>query len=239
MHYFYITGTSRGIGKALAEKLLTVEDNYVVGISRSKSISHKHYEHIQLDLNELEVVKNFQFIQLPDAESITLVNNSGLLGDTKHVGNTNPDMIIKTYNVNIVAPSVLMNNFVRAYQDIPVQKTILNISSGAGRHTIESWATYCASKAALDMFSEVAEEEQRQFSQYGIRVFSVAPGIVDTKMQDEIRDVSETNFSDVGRFINYKKEGALSSPAEVAKKLEKILSIQSDLEAVKLDVRQL
>ncbi len=237
MHYYYITGTSRGIGKALAELLLQNEGNYVVGVSRGKSISHKRYEHIQLDLNELEVVKNFQFIPLPDAKSITLINNSGLLGDTKHLGDQDADMIIKTYNVNIVAPSVLMNNFVKAYQNSSVKKTILNISSGAGRHTVESWGTYCASKAALDMFSEVAEEEQQKFSEHKIRVFSVAPGIVDTKMQDEIRDVNQKDFSEVSRFISYKKKGELSSPETVAQKLLKLLESSTEFKGAKQDVR--
>lgn len=240
MHYYYITGTSRGIGKALAEQLLSRQNTYVIGLSRTATIEHERYEHITLNLNQVKSVDAQQFIALPDALSITLVNNAGTLGDTKHVGNISPQAIADTYVVNSIAPSLLMNSFVSSYQHTNCKRSIINISSGAGRHTIESWASYCASKAALDMFSEVAQEEQYKVTQQQpIRIFSVAPGIVDTQMQDEIRTTLPEDFSEVNRFIAYKKDGALTPPEEVAQQLLKIIDTPEKFKEVKLDVRKL
>lgn len=239
MHYYYITGTSRGIGKALAETLLQTPTSYVIGISRTQSIQHERYEHLQTDLSNLSAIQQLQFIPLPDATSITLVNNSGVLGQTKHVGKLPANDIATTFTVNSIAPSILMNAFIAAYQNDEKTKTILNISSGAGRHTIEAWSSYCASKAALDMFSEVANQEQQTFQQHPIRVFSVAPGIVDTSMQTEIRQTSSADFSEVQRFVDYKKNGELSDPSHTATLLLKVLKAPENYSEVKLDVRKL
>ena len=240
MHYYYISGTSRGIGKALAELLLERPLSYVLGFSRTKSIGHPRYEHIEIDLSELEVVKNFQFIPLPDALSVTLINNSGMLGQTAHVGQLLADALIDTYNVNAVAPAILSNNFVAAYQNCDIPRSIINISSGAGRHAVESWSSYCSTKAALDMHSRVLDYEQRLlFERNPIRVFSVAPGIVDTAMQDSIRKVAFEDFSELPRFVSYKKEGLLTSPAEVAQKLLRLIDHPEFFRDVLQDVRNL
>jgi benzil reductase ((S)-benzoin forming) len=53
-----------------------------------------------------------------------------------------------------------MNNFIKKYQTYTNKRTILNVSSGAGRHAIDAWSVYCASKSALDMISETINTEQ-------------------------------------------------------------------------------
>jgi len=76
MNYFFITGTSSGIGQALANVLLTDKNNIVTGISRSVTIKSKNYRHIKLDLNDIESVSKFDFGELKEPEIICLVNNS-------------------------------------------------------------------------------------------------------------------------------------------------------------------
>ena len=69
----YITGTSSGIGHALAQQLL--EANYfVVGLGRSNNIKHSNYEFISLDLRKVNDVQNFNFKQSPAGER-NLINN--------------------------------------------------------------------------------------------------------------------------------------------------------------------
>lgn len=239
MRYFYITGTSRGIGKAVAEKLLNDKDNYVIGISRSKTITHDNYEHITLDLTDINSVKNFQFINIIDAEYLALVNNAATLGEVKHIGERDNSHILSEYTLNLISPSLLMNNFIKAYETFEGEKIIVNISSGAGRHAIESWSTYCASKSGLDMFSEVVKIEQSLKIKNPARVFSVAPGIVDTQMQTEIRQVEKSDFSDVERFIGYKNDNYLSSPSDVATQITDILINPDNYKDVVLDVREM
>ncbi len=119
-----------------------------------------------------------------------------------------------------------------------VPKSIINISSGAGRHPIESWSTYCASKAALDMFSNVLNNEQ-EITNDGFKVFSVAPGIIDTKMQDEIRTANFNDFNGVNRFKDLKSNNQLSSPQEIAEQIIYIINNQSKFNNILLDVRDI
>ena len=240
MNYFYITGTSKGLGKSLAEKILSDKENFVFGLSRTQSINHRNYKHFHIDLSKLEEVKNFDFVLPNDAKKLVLINNAGIIGEIKKVGNRNTDDIISTFNINTTAPSILMNSFIAKYQKIEIEKIILNISSGAGRHTIESWAAYCASKSALDMYSQVIYDEQKHFKkETAVKIYSVAPGIVDTPMQDQIRLAAKTDFPIVDSFINYKNAGALSSPSEISEILIKFLENSQKYKNVIYDVREL
>ena len=240
MNYYYLTGTGKGIGKALALLLLENPQNYVLGLSRNNELKHERFEFIPLDLSDFRNVSEFQFIDIQDAEKISLINNAGIIGDIKHVGTADNFSIYQTFMVNSIAPAVLMNNFIKAYQDVPVEKVILNVSSGAGRHAIESWSTYCASKAALDTYSQVANLEQNLHKKSSsVKVFSVAPGIVDTQMQNQIRAVDANDFSGVERFIEYKNKGELQSPEKTAELLNRILQNPELFDDVLLDVRNL
>lgn len=237
MHYYYISGTSRGIGQALALQLLDEPENYVIGISRSQSIRHERYEHISMDLSQTRELASFPFIPLPDAQGIYLINNAGALGPARHVGQQQVEDLQALFQLNLLAPSLLMEGFVRAYQQVPVRKVVLNVSSGAGRHPIEAWSAYCASKAALDSYTEVAALEQRRMAAHPIQFFSVAPGIVDTDMQAQIRRLPPEQFSEVDRFVAYKQNGTLSSPQKAAELLLRVCRSPEQYSEVKLDVR--
>jgi benzil reductase ((S)-benzoin forming) len=221
MNYYIITGTSRGLGKAMAEVLLQEKENKVIGISRGQSINHKNYKHLCLDLSDTDLIKkNLDqiFPVLTDADEVVLINNAGMLGQVGQVGNIENDNFEKLYKVNLIAPVILMNEFIKRYKELKVLKKILNISSGAGKKPVDGWSGYCSSKSALDMFSLVVDEEQRLINQNFI-VFSVAPGIVDTEMQSDIRKASKANFSRVEEFKSYKEHGDLVEARLVAGKI--------------------
>ncbi len=238
MKHYFITGTSRGIGKALVENLSENKAVRITGISRNNTISHPNYEHIKLDLSKPEIVSSFVFPEISNAEEIVLINNAGVMSEIRRIGQQQAENIINDYNVNIVSPSILMNNFIKAYQNYTNKRVILNVSSGAGRHTVDAWSVYCASKSALDMFSENIYLEQSFFPKKNrIKIFSVAPGVIETKMQEQIRKTSEKDFSDVKKFVNLKNDGLLSSPKETAKLLLKV--INGSFAEVILDVRKL
>ncbi len=239
MNYYFITGSSRGIGAAIANELLKDEYNYIIGFSRTNLIKHERFEHISFDLRDLDSVKNYRFINIFDAKSITLVNNSGMLGNIRHLGEIDNQSIIDVFNVNTIAPFLLMNNFIRDYKNFKGNKLIVNISSGAGRHPIESWSGYCASKSALDMLSEVANLEQKKLNRNPVKVLSIAPGIVDTQMQSEIRGVDKVDFGQVETFIKYKEENTLASTEVTAKKLVEILKNADKYAKTTMDIREL
>ncbi len=236
MHYYFITGTSSGIGHALTLQILEQKNTFVTGFSRRCTIEDERYKHITVNLSNLNDVKQITFETGNDAESVTLINNAGQLGDLTFVGKQNPDEIIHTYNVNIIAPSILSNTFMKTFWDTKTQKVILNVSSGAGRHTIESWSTYCSSKAAMDMLSKVINEEQNIAGlPYPFYIFSLAPGIIDTAMQTYIRSVGQENFPDISRFIKLKENNLLDSPDDAAKRILRIVSNPKKYQNVILD----
>lgn len=224
MNYYFITGTGRGIGKSLAMLILQNERNFVFGISRSNEIVNRNFAFLKTDLNETEIIKSFEFPEFKDAESVVLVNNSISRFEFKHLGKRSSENIIENYNVNIVSPSLLINNFLGKYQHSNCRKIILNISSGAAYNPIESWSTYCATKAALAMLSEVINLEQKiKHPDNPVYVFSVSPGVVNTDAQRNIRNVSPEDFSMVGKFIEFYEKNQLAEPEDVAVKLYGII----------------
>ena len=169
-----------------------------------------------------------------------LINNAGVIGDIGFVGNKDNSAIVSTYTINIVSPSILINRFIKKYQLMETEKTILNISSGAARHSIAAWSDYCASKAALDMFSQTIAEEQTFLPEpQRFRVFSVAPGIVDTPMQDQIRDAGKERFPYHETFVDYKAQNLLTSPKEVAAGIQDIIDNPAKYSEVIMDLRNL
>jgi len=231
MNLIYITGSSSGLGKALAELLLDDNNNQVVGVARRETIKHVSYTHYSLDLKE--AINENIFQKLPaDCEKVVLINNAGAVGPITRVGSQSYRELADNYTVNVTAPSFLCNQFVQAYQNEEVQKIIINVSSGAGKHPIEAWSTYCASKAALDIFTQVLQAEHPDF-----KVFAVAPGIVDTPMQDTIRNADEQHFPHLDRFQSYKADGDLVSAREVALKYLKIIHEPQNFQKVLLSVR--
>ena len=140
--------------------------------------------------------------------------------------------------MNVTAPLVLMNRFLRATSPVELRR-VINISSGAGRRPIFGWSAYCASKAALDMASRAAALEARTREQ-AVHVVSLAPGVIDTPMQGIVRGASQEQFVDVERFRKMKEEGVLRPADDVARD---ILALEAagrldNAEAV-LDLREL
>lgn len=226
-NYYFITGTSSGIGKALAEKVLEDESNIVFGISRRETVVHKNYQHITTDLSRLKSVDAFEFPYIKNPNKIVLVNNAGQIGDIKPIGKSDNLAIANLMLVNVIAPSILMNNFISRYSSRSIEKIILNVSSGAGKNAIEGWATYCASKAAIDLLSLTVFEEQKK-AENPVKVYSVAPGVVDTEMQADIRNSNENDFSKHQYFVDLKANNELTSPEEVASKYLSILNNTSN-----------
>ncbi len=217
MKKVFITGTSRGLGKALAEVYLK-EGHKVVGLSRSSTILEENYEHCIIDLSELKAVEAFQFDIKGTFEEVILINNAASLGEVKHIGALNNVQIAKAIQLNVVTPMILANKFTAASCNENCKRFVLNIGSGASSSAVDGWGLYCSSKAALDMFNEVFEKENQKKAK-AIKMRTLAPGIIDTAMQEEIRNSDSNHFFEKERFVTYKTREELASAEETAKKI--------------------
>jgi benzil reductase ((S)-benzoin forming) len=223
----FITGVSKGLGKSLAELYLEKGEE-VIGIGRSHDIHHPNFRFISCDLANLEAVQNCDFGPLKD--EVLFINNAGEIGEIARISEQEKNTISTIIHVNTVAPFIFCHKITKAFQP-KHGLTILNISSGAGKRPIPGWATYCASKAALDLFSETLFLEEKELGK-STKVFSVAPGVVDTDMQSTIRNAAEKDFSSSANFHALKNSGQLLPPQKVAKLLQEWLEKQPDGEVV-------
>ncbi len=222
MNYYFITGTSRGIGYAIASQLLKNSINIIFGYGRNCTIKHSNYHHTTIDLSDINALLTFEFPEIQQAKSICLINNSVTIGEIKPCGRLDNKNIVQTLNLNLTAPSILCNQFLKKYQSHTAQKFIVNISSGAAKFPIDAWSSYCSSKAGLDMLSLTIQEEQN-LRNGNVKVFSISPGVIDTAMQDEIRKANPADFKKADYFHQLKINNDLISPDLVAKKIIHIL----------------
>lgn len=240
MNYYFITGASRGIGKALAAQLLE-EAHHVIGFSRSKALQHDRYQHFSVDFSDNEALqeKVSGFFNISgQVDKIVLINNAGTLGEVAYMGNLSNKEIANLFNINVTAPAILMNEFIKSFKDIKAVKLIINISSGAANRPVDGWSGYCSSKAALNMLSEVAAKED-EMAGGGFKIYALSPGVVDTDMQDQIRTTANENFSDVKKFIALKEEHQLADPVSVAQKIIRFMENYSDFPQVIQDLRNI
>jgi len=237
---YFITGTSRGLGQALAVELLKDQANQVYGIGRTCTLSHARYRHRPLDLAATEAVWEFKFRLPRGTRRAVLINNAGVIAPVAPVGRIDNRALTAGFAVNLIGPAILMNNFIRDTQKSRAERLIVNISSGAARHTVDSWAVYCAAKAGLDMFSEVLHSEQPVFHpKRPVRIFSIAPGVVDTGMQKQIRAVPKKYFAGKQRFIQMKADGTLAPAGETARAILRIIEQPEKYSRTCLDVREI
>ncbi|MBN2851816.1 MAG: (S)-benzoin forming benzil reductase, partial [Clostridia bacterium] len=180
-------------------------------------------EYFEYDLNDIsgidEIMETiFHHMTFSKADRICLINNAGMLDPVKPVGKGQSERIIVNINVNAIAPMLLTSQFITHTENLSCQKTVINISSGAGSKPFFGWSCYCSAKAAMDMFTRCAGLEQ-QNHENPVRVISFSPGIIDTDMQAQIRNSSQEDFIQVENFKKYKQDGALREASLVAMKV--------------------
>lgn len=217
-----VTGHSRGLGEGIAAELLA-RGIPVLGVSRRGNAAlagrfggEGTLTEVALDLSDHAAVlrwleKNQMARFLAGATRPLLVNNAGLLQPIGPLESQQPDAVWRAVAVNVAAALALSAAFIQATESAR-ERRILQISSGAGRKAYAGWSVYCATKAALDHHARCIALDGTE----RLRICSLAPGVIDTDMQAEIRESTDDLFPDRERFVAMKREGTLRSVAHVS-----------------------
>ncbi|NVO19339.1 MAG: (S)-benzoin forming benzil reductase [Bacteroidetes bacterium] len=227
MNIYIITGVSRGIGEAIARKLL-VHGNTLFCASRTMnedlveraSSMHVPLFYDEVDLSERKTAEQFmhdvfQRIDPDKVSNIALINNAGMLEPIAPVEKAPANLMEKHLMLNLLAPAILTSLFIAGTKELKIPKVVLNISSGAAKYPYSGWSMYCTSKAGLDMFTRTIGLEQST-QKHPVKIMSLAPGIVDTAMQTQIRHTDINLFPEKDKFLELHSEGRLSTPESVA-----------------------
>jgi NAD(P)-dependent dehydrogenase (short-subunit alcohol dehydrogenase family) len=227
-----LTGASRGLGLAMARQLIA-PGRALLCLSRQTSPELAELARAQgatvmqwpLDLVDGAgaAARLAPWLSQLDASSLasaTLINNAGMIPRIGPLQDCPPEELTAALRVGLEAPMLLTGAFLRAtgaWVDAGWRgrRKVLNISSGLGRRAMAAQAPYCAAKAGLDHFTRCSALDEAQ-RPHGARLVSLAPGVIDTDMQVQLRAGDPEAFPDLQRFVQLQRQGQLSSPDEAA-----------------------
>ncbi len=219
MNYFIITGASKGFGLAIAHRLASAPDNRIVGIARTRpDLDLANVTWIEFDLSAVASIPGLvqqihERLSIQQSDSVFLINNAGVVTPVGPAVEIDSVEMIKTINVNAVAPVILSIEFLKRRAKCSGRFGIVNLSTGAAKNPYAGWSSYCSSKALLEMFTACASIENPN-----LLIRSYNPGVIDTGMQETLRSQSEERFSSVAKFIALHEQGKLQSSHEAAEK---------------------
>lgn len=234
-----ITGASSGLGLALART--PPFPAHVVDISRSGPSAGDDIEHFPADLSKPgewarvgDEIKRLIAQLQPDRA--VMVHAAGTLTPIGFAGEVDSAAYTDNVILNSGAGQVLGHYFLEALAGLDGSFDLVMISSGAARSVYPGWSSYGAGKAALDHWVRNVGAEQRERG--GVRVSAIAPGVIATDMQQQIRSTPERDFPDVARFHALHTDGDLVEPEVAAGKVWSAIEKGIESGAV-LDVRSL
>ncbi len=208
-----ITGTSSGLGYGLTRYYLE-NGHTVFGLSRKMNDDLKNigdFKFLSQDISSFREVETNLLSFLKEVKVLDLVIlNAGILNDIKDLKETTVEEIRQVMDVNVWSNKVLIDALKKQVKEI---KQIVAISSGAAVSGSRGWNAYSLSKAALNMLISLYSKEYTD-----THFCALAPGLIDTKMQDYIFNLpEEKDFPAVVKLKKAKERGQMPIPAEAAK----------------------
>jgi benzil reductase ((S)-benzoin forming) len=217
-----VTGTSSGIGAAVARLLLEASWTVVGVARRAAQIEHPRYRHLILDLADIAttVAKVDKEIAplLADRrwQRVGLVNNAANVGALTSLDQVDPLTLPPLYAVNTATPIWLMGLLVRTAPPSAAVR-IVNVSSAAAVQAFPGLGPYSATKAALRMAGMMLAAEldapgRRRSAPADVAILSYEPGLVDTPMQTLARSQPAESFPSAQMFHDFKAGSMLVPP---------------------------
>jgi len=201
-----ITGTSSGIGAAIATELL--ESGWrVVGISRrTPDITAAEYTHITLDLTDTrKLTETIPTITQEHGPVTLLVNNAGIGHFAPHE-ELSVQQIEQLVHVNLLAPLILTRGLLRSLKE--TRGYVIAIGSFSAHESSSFGAAYAATKAGLEHFQRSLFDEVRKS---GVKVTTITP------------DITRTSFYEHLYFYPEESEAVAVTPECIAQAVMQVL----------------
>jgi len=208
-----------GIGLAIANYILKEpgSHNLVVLGGRSKDAleklkaqSPKHVQILPGDLADFSLGQKAVDLALSSFGQIdALIVNHGVLDPITRIAECNPAEIRKNFDVNFFGAIACVKAAIPELRK--TKGRIVLTSSGAASHGYSTWGAYGSSKAALNHLAFTLKTEEPD-----IITVSIRPGVVDTEMQRELREVHHDKLDkkDQEKFMNAKADNTLLRPEQ-------------------------
>ncbi len=222
----FVSGASRGIGEALARRFaergmcLVLCSRGAPALPEGERILARRLDVRDADAMEAlvpEIEQRFGVVDL-------WINNAGVLEPIAPVRDVSVQAFRDHVDTNLVGVFIGTRCYVRHLRRQGRGGVLVNMSSGAAWKPYEGWGAYCAGKAGVERLTEVVAAEEASI---GLRAYSVAPGVIDTAMQAQIRAADPSDFPDRERFVERKRTGDFNDPRMVA---DELLAIAFDPE---------
>lgn len=226
-HLTILTGGSRGMGLAMAQQLLQPGHTLITiarrtapelaALAQQRGATLEQWQHDLADGTAAALhLSDWLHAHNPSQwASVTLINNAGVIPRIAPLSGSDVSDLANALRVGLEAPMQLTAAFLGATDAWSMPRKVLNISSGLGRRAMASQAAYCAAKAGMDHFTRCLALDEA-LKPLGAKVCSLAPGVIDTDMQIQLRGADPADFPDAQNFANLKTGGQLTSPADAA-----------------------
>jgi NAD(P)-dependent dehydrogenase (short-subunit alcohol dehydrogenase family) len=168
----------------------------------------------KLDVSDESAVEAFAAEVVSRFGAIDLwVNNAGVLDPIAPVRDISVADFRSHIDINLTGLFLGTRTFVRHLRKRGGEGVLINVSSGAAWKPYQGWGVYCAGKAGVERFTEVVAAEEEAS---GLRAYSIAPGVIDTSMQELIRGCEPDRFPEVDRFREMRANQSFNTGSFVA-----------------------
>lgn len=217
MQKVIITGINTGLGKAFFDYFNTKDKVRIIAISRRITEQQKYlleaktFDYINIDFSNFNNTDTLQLDKYITKEDfVVFINNAATISPINKIGEFNDNDILNVVSINTVAPLLITNSIMRhEFKELKV----INISSGAAHKPIVGWSLYCATKSANEMFFETLQSQENGSN---VKIYNVNPGVIDSNMQEFIRNTNEVIFPTINDFKALKKNNKLKTPKQAA-----------------------
>ena len=151
-----------------------------------------------------------------------LINNAGVIPAVGPTEGCDAAELSGALRVGLEAAILLSAAFLRATLAWRADRRILHVSSGLGRRAMAGSAVYCAVKAGMDHHARCVALDEAHAATQGrrpARIVSLAPGVIDTDMQVQLRSADAAGFPDQHRFAHLHASGQLTNAVVAAQRV--------------------